>query len=120
MPSLQTWIDALSDERLVAVESSPALITEILSRQATCDAALQAKGKALPARKAQIVSASNLPPHSSIRVAPIHLLHRLGVATTPVIPNLTDICSTWAQYRYLWAFELPDGSPRDQLRLSAH
>src|SRR5690606_35551700 len=32
----------------------------------------------------------------------------LGVVTTPPIDNLADICSTWAYYRYLWAFALPD------------
>ena len=57
-------------------------------------------------------------PSLTVKLAPIHLLHRLGVLTTPVVPNLTDISSTWAYIRYLWAFELPDGTPNDPLRLS--
>jgi hypothetical protein len=118
MPTLDQWVAALSQERLVTLESSPALIADIQARQAAHDAALQAKGKQPQARKPQVTSAPNVPALSDIRVAPIHLLHRLGVVTTPAIPNLADICSTWAQYRYLWAFELPDGTPGDRLRLS--
>jgi hypothetical protein len=118
MPTLNQWVTALSQRRLVTLESSPALIADIQTRQIAHDAVLQAKGKLPLARKPQVVSAPNVPALSDIRVAPIHLLHRLGVVTTPAIPNLADICSTWAQYRYLWAFELPDGTPDDRLRLS--
>jgi len=119
MPTLEEWVAALAQERLVALESSPALIAEIQARQATYDAALKANGKQPPARKPQVVRAPGVPALSDIRVAPLHLLHRLGVVTTPAIPNLADICSTWAQYRYLWAFELPNGQLDDRLRLSA-
>ena len=41
--------------------------------------------------------------------------------TTPAIDNLADICSTWAYYRYLWAFEQPNPAvSRNLLRLSSH
>jgi hypothetical protein len=34
------------------------------------------------------------------------------VVTTPAIENLADLCSTWAYYRYLWAFSPPgSGAP---------
>jgi hypothetical protein len=78
MPTLDLWVAALSQERLLTLESSPALIGEIQARQAAYDAALHAKGKQPPARKAQVVSAPNVPAFSDIRVAPIHLLHRLS------------------------------------------
>jgi hypothetical protein len=47
------------------------------------------------------------------------MLHRLGVVTTPAVENLADICSTWAYFRYLWAFEIPSaGATNPLLRLS--
>ena len=35
---------------------------------------------------------------------PASLLHLIGLATTPPVPNLADLSSTWALYRYAWAF----------------
>lgn len=115
MPTLEEWVVALSTDRVVTVESSQQLLKDILARQQVADA--KRKGK-LPGRKATLTKAPGLQEQFSVRIQPIHLLHRLGVVTTPPVPNLTDICSTWAQYRYLWAFELPDDTPDDRLRLS--
>jgi hypothetical protein len=41
-------------------------------------------------------------------IAPITLLHAIGRITTPVIPKLADLSSTWALYRYVWAFAAQD------------
>jgi len=52
-------------------------------------------------------------------VVPTYMLLRLGVVTTPVVENLADICSTWAYFRYLWAFDIPaQGTIDPVLRLS--
>jgi len=118
VPTLDQWVNALATERTVTIESSPGLLAEIQSKQNRRDAILQQKGEVLVPRKMNLAPGPNLPPLQVIGVAPIHLLHRLGVVTTPPVPNLADICSTWAYFRYLWAFELPDGRPDDRLRLS--
>ena len=118
MPTLQDWVSALSVPRKVLIESSLELLAEIQAKQIQHDASLLAKGRTPPARKPNLALAPGLPPLQDVDVAPIHLLHRLGVVTTPAVPNLADICSTWAYLRYMWAFELPDGTPDDRLRLS--
>ena len=118
MPTLHEWDSALSVPRKVSIESSPALLAEVQAKQTQHDARLQANGKTPPARKPNLALAPGLPPLQDVDIAPIHLLHRLGVVTTPPVPNLVDICSTWAYIRYMWAFDLPDGTPHDRLRLS--
>jgi hypothetical protein len=37
-------------------------------------------------------------------ISPLNLLHSIGIITTPIIPNMVDISSTWAIIRYFWAF----------------
>jgi hypothetical protein len=47
-------------------------------------------------------------------ISPLNLLHSIGIITTPIIPNMVDISSTWAIIRYFWAF----GGFRNTLSLS--
>lgn len=110
MPTLKEWQDALWDPREVRVESSEALLSSIRTRRSRSQASSQAKGSLAIVKQCK--------GSRSIPVAPIQLLHRLGLVTTPVVPNLSDICSYWAYIRYLWAFAMPDGTPSDALRLS--
>lgn len=117
MPTLEEWESAPQIPRLVAVDSSPRLIADVQQRQAEAGARLTAQGKVVKPRK-PLAPVSGLP--QEIWIKPVQLLHRLGVITTPAIENIVDVCSTWANFRYLWAFELPDGGARDQLRLSQH
>jgi hypothetical protein len=49
----------------------------------------------------------------------IELLHALGEITTPPVPNYSDLSSTWAILRYIWAFELPPVGIINPLTLSA-
>jgi hypothetical protein len=54
-----------------------------------------------------------------VEIIPAYMLNRLGVVTTPAIENLADLCSTWAYFRYLWAFESPSPNiNKPVLRLS--
>ncbi len=119
MPTLSQWETALRTPRNITIESSPALLASVHAKQARHNARLQARGHPLTLAKGPLAVVEQFDPRLTVPLAPVSLLHRLGVITTPVIPNLTDISSTWAHMRYLWAFELPDGTPNDPLRLSS-
>ena len=118
MPTLQQWVSALETPRRVRIESSQVLLASIQAQQARQNARLQATGRHPVLRKGTLTVVPQFAPSLTVQLAPIDLLHRLGVITTPVIPNLADISATWAYIRYLWAFALPDGTPNDSLRLS--
>ena len=118
MPTLNEWMIGLKTPRSITVESSPALLASIQAKREKENARLQVKGRSPAPQKSRLAVVPQFDPWRTAQLAPVHLLHRLGVITTPVVPNLTDICSTWAYIRYLWAFELPDGTPNDPLRLS--
>ena len=111
MPSAEQWRDALLVPRELTIESSSELLSAIRKKQIR-------KGTMSRAKRS-LTAVDQFEPSRKVSVAPIQLLHKLGVVTTPIIPNLTDICSTWAYIRYLWAFEIPNGSPKERLRLSA-
>ena len=110
MPLAEQWRDALLVPRELTIESSSEMLSAIRDKQIRKQTSSQAKRS--------LATVDQFEPSRTVSVAPIELLHKLGVVTTPIIPNLTDICSTWAYFRYLWAFEIPDGSPNDRLRLS--
>ena len=111
-------MNALATPRSVTIESSQALLASVQARQVQRNARLQAEGHPPALAKSPLEVVAQFDPSLTVQLAPIHLLHRLGVITTPVVPNLADISSTWAYIRYLWAFEPPDGTPNDPLRLS--
>jgi hypothetical protein len=103
----------------VIVESSQALVQEVLRQHALKNAERQQKGQPAALRKNTISRVPAFDPELAVSVVPAYLLHRLGVVTTPSIENLADICSTWARLRYLWAFEVPQsGDQNPVLRLS--
>lgn len=111
MPSAEQWRDALLVPRELTIESSSELLSAIRDKQI--------RKKTMSRAKRSLTAVDQFEPSLKVSVAPIQLLHRLGIVTTPIIPNLTDICSTWAYIRYLWAFEMPNGKPKERLRLSA-
>lgn len=119
MPTLDEWERALATPRSVRIESSDVLIAEVHERHALRDYRLQQAGKPVPPRKTALTKVGQFAPERQIEVVPLHLLHRLGVVTTPPIQNLADICSTWAYFRYLWAFEIPPAGTLTPLRLSS-
>jgi hypothetical protein len=119
VPTREEWEAALDTPQIVTVESSKKLIKEVQAKQKTQDAYLEEKKKAIPYRKPLKV-VSGFAEVRQIQVRPIQLLHRLGVITTPAVENLADVCSTWAYYRYMWAFALPKPGKKNKLRLSKH
>lgn len=119
MPTLEEWEQALAAPRQVYVESSTDLIQEVHQQQAKKDAKRQKRGQQIPPRKSALSVAPAFAPEKYIEIVPAYMLHRLGVVTTPAVENLADICSTWAYFRYLWAFEIPSpGTFAPPLRLS--
>jgi len=91
------WLGALSNKKRTFVDSSSTLIHDIRQRQ---DRRLQ-NGYTDPVKSPRVVS--QLP--NQIEIAPITLLHAIGLITTPIIPKLADLSATWALYRYVWAFD---------------
>ena len=119
MPTLEEWEQALASPRRVQVESSPSLLQEVSQRHVKKDAERQRDGKVIPPRKNVLSEVSVFAPQRELQIVPAYMLHRLGVVTTPAVENLADICSTWAYFRYLWAFDIPSPASVNQvLRLS--
>jgi hypothetical protein len=118
MPTLLEWEAALWTPQRVTIESSTNLIDAIQEKQRQYDNRLTNQGRSPAPRKLQLTTLVGFPAIQDLLVQPIRLLHRLGVITTPAIDNLTDICSTWAYIRYLWAFQPPSGAIHERLRLS--
>jgi hypothetical protein len=119
MPTLEEWEQALAAPRQIYIESSPQLLMEVQERHTRKDETRRSRGQAIPPRKSALSLVPAFQPGRQLRLVPAYLLHRLGVVTTPPIENLTDLCSTWAYLRYLWAFEIPPiGTSDALLRLS--
>lgn len=106
MPTLYEWEQALLVERHVRVESSAALLRDVSAKQAARTAQLHARGQVSTA-KPKLITYGPFEPERDVYIRPVDLLHALGKVTTPPMPNLVDICSWWAYYRYLWAFAPP-------------
>ena len=68
--------------------------------------------------KVQLTKIPMFDPVLRIQIKPILLLHAIGRITTPAVPNLADISSTWAIIRYIWAFNMEDGYRNPPLILS--
>jgi hypothetical protein len=119
MPSLDEWEQALTAPRRVTVESSIELVQRVQRLHDLKDAERQQRGQTIPNRKQNLSEVAVFSPSREIDIVPAYLLLRLGVVTTPAIENLADICSTWAHFRYLWAFEIPNlAGQTARLRLS--
>ena len=110
MSDLKQWVDALRVHREIVIESSQAIIDSIRRQQSKRRRPSQSKGP--------LAVVKQFEPRRTIKIRPIDLLHHLGLVSTPIIPNLTDICSHWAYLRYLWAFEPPSCTSNEPLRLS--
>src|SRR4051812_30007174 len=100
MPTIYEWEAALAMPRDVRIESSQGLLLEVQAKQAQNDAYLARGKRPVPPRK-PLTTVQQFDPSQIIQVAPVHLLHRLGVVSTPAVENLADLCSTWAYFRYL-------------------
>ncbi|MEC0269690.1 hypothetical protein [Paenibacillus anseongense] len=120
MPSRQEWVNALLSEYTVKVISSDSLIAEVRCKQSQRVTDLKAKNKPIPHMKTSLTPVSQFNPEVDIKLTTFSLLHMVGLITTPIITNLVDISSTWALYRYIWAFEVPTAAATDPvLKLSS-
>lgn len=105
MPTLDEWVQALEATYTLEVISSDALIAEVNQKQQVRIQEFNSKGRMPPPMKQNLIPVQIFAPRRSVTLTPIELLHALGRVTTPTIPNLVDISSTWAMIRYIWAFE---------------
>ncbi len=119
MPTLNEYVLALTTDRRFTVESSPQLIADVKKAQAKRIVDL-AKRKKLPPPTKPISRAAPYAPTKEIVIKPITLLHVIGRATTPPIPNLVELSATWTIVRYIWAFALSTSKGTANLRLSDH
>lgn len=118
MPSLQDYITALYTDYDFQVDSSQDLIDDVTNAQNKRIASFTAKNKPAPAMKHNLTKVTGYDPHQTLKIKPIELLHAIGRATTPPIPNLVDISATWAILHYMWAFALRTENGTTPLRLS--
>ena len=95
---MNVWIRSLAQPKSFRIESSQAMVTSLQGRQQT----RANNGYTGPAKTPVVVSQFSPSIQSSLQ--PASLLHLIGLATTPPVPNLADLSSTWALYRYVWAF----------------
>lgn len=97
-PPAAVWINSLVNHKTLRVESSNGIVTALQRRQQT----RANNGYAGPSKIPVVVPQFSPSIQSSLQ--PASLLHLIGLATTPPVPNLADLSSTWALYRYVWAF----------------
>jgi len=107
MPTLEEWEAALSTPRYIKVDSTNSL-AQTINRLPD---SISFTGRPKKASGLPIFS-----PPKTIKITPLEILRALGRISTPKIENLTDLSSTWANIRYIWAF-VPDQYPSN-LRLS--
>jgi len=104
MPTIDNLLNTLLTDCHVEVESSPRLIDRIQHKQNLRDQDLTRRHKpGVPIKTVTPIAIFN--PSETIQIKPFSLLHSIGLITTPPIPNLASLSSTWAIIRYLWAFE---------------
>jgi len=114
----QDVINRLNTDFSVKVVSSPGLIADIQRRQHARTQQLVAKGLPGLPTKTAITPIAMFQPSKPAQVSPFALLHSIGRITTPQVPNLADLSSTWAIYRYIWAFDIHGNGSGLPLRLA--
>jgi len=105
MVQINDWLNALRNDCTIEVISSADLISEVRRKQLTRVRGLTTQGKPIPPMKSNLVTVTIFDPSRMMKIRPIYLLHAIGRITTPPVPNLVALSSTWALIRYLWAFE---------------
>ena len=118
MPSVQEYLDALFRDYSVDIISSDDLLDGVRWKQhLRVQEFIRQRKNPLP-MKIHLTKIPIFDPVLQIQIKPIILLHTIGRITTPPVPNLTDISSTWAIIRYIWAFDTGDGYRNPRLILS--
>ena len=108
------WIQSLRKDAWISVDSSPGLVNKVAAAVAGLAA------KAQQEVKPTLTVIPGLQAVNPVRLAPIQLLHALAKITTPAIPNLAAFSSSWAERRYIWAFDPTRDVAAPWLRLSQY
>lgn len=111
-------INRLNTDFSVDVESSSKLISDIQQRQVARTQQRVARGLSALPTKAAVVPIPMFQPVKTIWLKPFALLHSIGRITTPQVPNFAYLSSTWAIYRYIWAFDIYGNGTGLPLRLA--
>jgi hypothetical protein len=119
VPTASEYFSALSTDFMIEIESSPPLINDILQKQQLRNRELSRKSRPPIPTKTNITSFGMFDPPKQVQIKPISLLHAIGRITTPPVPNLAHLSSTWAVIRYLWAFETTGAGSIQPLKLSS-
>lgn len=115
MPLPAQWIAALTANHQINVYSTDALINSVVAKRN--DRLAQYPAGAAPLMK-PLARVPRFNPGRTATLKLIDLLLAVGEITTPPVPNFADISSTWAVWRYVWAFDVPPQGTLGQLRLS--
>jgi len=118
MPTVQEYLNALFRNYSIEVISSDDLLDGVRWKQHLRVQDFIRQRKAPIPMKVQMSKIQMFDPCLPIEIRPISLLHAIGRITTPAVPNLADISSTWAIIRYIWAFDKGDGYRNPPLILS--
>jgi len=118
LPTLNDWLNTLLTEREIKIISSSDLIDKVRQKQSQRSQDFVDHSKLPPPMKYNLTPVPIFSPSATTCIQPISLLHSIGRITTPHVPNLADLSSTWAIIRYLWAFEPVQGLEQ-QLLLSS-
>lgn len=108
MATLEEWQNALTAPAWLNVVS-PQVIKDVETRLKKTPPRYQPKLN---------LSAVSIFTKSRVCVTPSNILHAIGKATTPAVPNLTALSTTWAEIRYVWAFDPARTEKEPPLRLS--
>ena len=104
MPTVAHWLQALSRNYHINLQSSKSLCDEVLVRQRRRDQERR-ESRRRPVEAKGLVAWPSLGRQERVLVRPVDLLHAIGRITTPPVTELIDLSSTWAEIRYLWAFQ---------------
>jgi len=115
LPTLNDWLNTLVADRGMKIISSSDLVNKVQRKQSRRSQDFVDQMKPPPPMKDNLTPVSMFDPSKTVYIQPISLLHSIGRITTPPVPNLADLSSTWAIIRYIWAFEPLHGIRRPLL-----
>ena len=101
MPNLEEWQNALDLTREITVNSTDHLAQTVNSRP---------RSNSFHGDPKNAQRIAQFSPPRTVFIRPAELLYFLGRITTPRSDNLSDLCSTWARIRYIWAFDPDPGT----------
>jgi hypothetical protein len=117
MPAMLTakqWINSLRKKAWINVDSSQQLVDSVEMSLASLLPNARNEAKAI------LTPIPSLRAMQRFEVLPIHLLHALAKVTTPAVPNLAAFSGSWAERRYIWAFDPVRIGKQPRLRLSQY